>query len=111
MVGPPRATTSWMLPDEQPDARDVPLDVAAHCRGGNRCAGTWARSARGGTAARPASRARRVASCRAVSDLPTEWARLHPLSPILRAARVLTALGVVVITRQIGGRDRQSLLF
>jgi len=46
-----------------------------------------------------------------VTDLPSEWARLHPLSPIVRAARVLAALGVVVLTRQVGTHNRQLLWF
>ena len=43
------------------------------------------------------------------SVLPTEWARLHVLSPIVRSARVLSALAVVVAARQIGPRNGQPL--
>jgi putative membrane protein len=32
--------------------------------------------------------------------LPTEWMRLHPLSPVVRGARLLFALAIVVLPRQ-----------
>ena len=35
--------------------------------------------------------------------LPTEWARLHPLSPVVRSARVLFALAIVLLPRQLSG--------
>jgi putative membrane protein len=43
----------------------------------------------------------------APAGLPTEWARLHPLSPLVRGARVLFALGVVVVPRQLAPGQHQ----
>jgi putative membrane protein len=43
--------------------------------------------------------------------LPTEWARLHPLSPVVRSARLLVALAIVVAPRQLTpGRHPSSLV-
>src|SRR5437762_2849404 len=40
--------------------------------------------------------------------LPTEWARLHPLSPVVRSARLLFALAIVVLPRQLTPGQHQS---
>jgi putative membrane protein len=42
----------------------------------------------------------------AQSGLPTEWARLHPLSPVVRSARLLFALAVVLLPRQLSGQHQ-----
>ena len=44
------------------------------------------------------------------SGLPTEWARLHPLSPVVRSARVLFALAILVVPRQLTPGQHQSPL-
>ena len=40
--------------------------------------------------------------------LPTEWARLHPLSPVVRSARLLLALALVLVPRQLAPGQNQS---
>jgi putative membrane protein len=42
------------------------------------------------------------------AGLPTEWARLHPLSPVVRSARVLFALAIVLLPRQLTPGQHQS---
>ncbi|HET7531175.1 MAG TPA: PH domain-containing protein [Mycobacteriales bacterium] len=41
------------------------------------------------------------------AGLPTEWARLHPLSPVVRSARVLVALAAVLAPRQLAPGQHQ----
>ncbi|MDQ1697285.1 MAG: putative rane protein, partial [Frankiaceae bacterium] len=40
--------------------------------------------------------------------LPAQWARLHKLSPLLRSARALVAVGTVVGSRQLAPGGHQS---
>lgn len=42
------------------------------------------------------------------AGLPTEWARLHPLSPVVRSARVLFALAIVLLPRQLSGQHQSK---
>ena len=45
------------------------------------------------------------------TGLPTDWARLHKLSPLLRSARAVVALGTVVGTRQLGPGQHSDAWF
>jgi hypothetical protein len=36
----------------------------------------------------------------------SEWRRLHPISPVVRAGRALIAIAIVVVPAVLGGRDR-----
>ena len=47
-----------------------------------------------------------------MTQLPSSWARLHPLSPVAKGGRAIAAVGVVAVPRQLsaGGTDRVQLL-
>jgi putative membrane protein len=52
-----------------------------------------------------------TASPATVAALPSQWARLHALSPLLRSARGLAALATVLGSRQLAPGQHQSAWF